>query len=125
MNFTFVFYDCTNLVPVFCIFLRRLNHQNVDDAAILSFKFLERVHGWFNFSRKGFDKVIENLLFIQIITSIFFNSHNLLTYIDILPLNSRGERKPKIDLFRTCVAAIPRLLPDGMSKLELIDLLAR
>ncbi|KAI1241934.1 hypothetical protein IHE44_0005442 [Lamprotornis superbus] len=37
----------------------------------------------------------------------------------------RGERKPKIDLFRTCVAAIPRLLPDGMSKLELIDLLAR
>lgn len=40
-------------------------------------------------------------------------------------LLSRGERKPKIDLFRTCVAAIPRLLPDGMSKLELIDLLAR
>ncbi|XP_066555828.1 protein furry homolog isoform X8 [Amia ocellicauda] len=36
-----------------------------------------------------------------------------------------GERKPKIDLFRTCVAAIPRILPDGMSKLELIDLLAR
>lgn len=32
---------------------------------------------------------------------------------------------PKIDVFRTCVAAIPRLLPDGMSKLELIDLLAR
>uniref|UniRef100_A0A8C7NIF3 Furry homolog, like n=1 Tax=Oncorhynchus mykiss TaxID=8022 RepID=A0A8C7NIF3_ONCMY len=25
-----------------------------------------------------------------------------------------GERKPKIDLFRTCVAAIPRLIPDGM-----------
>uniref|UniRef100_A0A8C8XV26 FRY microtubule binding protein n=1 Tax=Panthera leo TaxID=9689 RepID=A0A8C8XV26_PANLE len=40
-------------------------------------------------------------------------------------LNPEGERKPKIDLFRTCVAAIPRLLPDGMSKLELIDLLAR
>ncbi|KAG9348473.1 hypothetical protein JZ751_002208 [Albula glossodonta] len=36
-----------------------------------------------------------------------------------------GERKPKIDLFRTCVAAIPRVLPDGMSKPELIDLLAR
>ncbi|KAG8452837.1 hypothetical protein GDO86_004577 [Hymenochirus boettgeri] len=36
-----------------------------------------------------------------------------------------GERKPKIDLFRTCVAAIPRLLPDGMSKPELIDLLSR
>ncbi|KAG5849714.1 hypothetical protein ANANG_G00074660 [Anguilla anguilla] len=36
-----------------------------------------------------------------------------------------GERKPKIDLFRTCVAAIPRLIPDGMSRLELIDLLAK
>uniref|UniRef100_A0A671P6C3 Protein furry homolog n=1 Tax=Sinocyclocheilus anshuiensis TaxID=1608454 RepID=A0A671P6C3_9TELE len=34
-----------------------------------------------------------------------------------------GERKPKIDLFRTCVAAIPRILPDGLSKIELIDLL--
>ncbi|KAJ8280141.1 hypothetical protein GJAV_G00050990 [Gymnothorax javanicus] len=36
-----------------------------------------------------------------------------------------GERKPKIDLFRTCVAAIPRILPEGMSKPDLIDLLAR
>uniref|UniRef100_UPI003AAB7154 protein furry homolog isoform X2 n=1 Tax=Centroberyx gerrardi TaxID=166262 RepID=UPI003AAB7154 len=36
-----------------------------------------------------------------------------------------GERKPKIDLFRTCVAAVPRVLPDGMSKPELIDLLSR
>ncbi|XP_057206794.1 protein furry homolog isoform X3 [Triplophysa rosa] len=36
-----------------------------------------------------------------------------------------GERKPKIDLLRTCIAAIPRILPDGMSKSELIDLLAR
>ncbi|XP_062858154.1 protein furry homolog-like isoform X6 [Trichomycterus rosablanca] len=36
-----------------------------------------------------------------------------------------GERKPKIDLFRTCVAAIPRLIPDGMSRQDLIELLAR
>nr|XP_054590835.1 protein furry homolog-like isoform X2 [Nothobranchius furzeri] len=36
-----------------------------------------------------------------------------------------GERKPKIDLFRTCVAAIPRLLPDGMSIQDLIELLAK
>jgi len=36
-----------------------------------------------------------------------------------------GERKPKIDLFRTCVAAIPRLIPDGMSRQDLIDLLSR
>ncbi|NXN64985.1 FRYL protein, partial [Himantopus himantopus] len=36
-----------------------------------------------------------------------------------------GERKPKIDLFRTCIAAIPRLIPDGMSRTDLIELLAR
>ncbi|RWS23768.1 protein furry-like protein, partial [Leptotrombidium deliense] len=36
-----------------------------------------------------------------------------------------GERKPKIDLFRTCVAAIPRLIPDGMSRQDLLDLLSR
>ena len=36
-----------------------------------------------------------------------------------------AERKPKIDLFRTCVAAVPRLIPDGMRKQDLVDLLAR
>ncbi|XP_041986547.1 protein furry isoform X3 [Aricia agestis] len=36
-----------------------------------------------------------------------------------------GERKPRIDLFRTCVAAIPRIIPEGMSSSELVDLLCR
>ncbi|XP_064619246.1 protein furry-like isoform X4 [Lineus longissimus] len=36
-----------------------------------------------------------------------------------------GERKAKIDLFRTSVAAITRIIPDGMTKLELVELLAR
>lgn len=36
-----------------------------------------------------------------------------------------GERKPRIDLFRTCVAAVPRLIPDAMTMHELVDLLAR
>ncbi|KAJ0183584.1 hypothetical protein K1T71_000007 [Dendrolimus kikuchii] len=53
-----------------------------------------------------------------------------------------GERKPRIDLFRTCVAAIPRLfhiycvrtaraiffcrlIPEGMSSNELVELLCR
>lgn len=36
-----------------------------------------------------------------------------------------GERKPKIDLFRTCIAAIPRLIPDNISQTELVDLLSR
>ena len=42
-----------------------------------------------------------------------------------IPLNFRGDRKPKIDLFRTCIAAIPRLKPDGMSCPELVELLTR
>ncbi|KAL4229825.1 hypothetical protein ACF0H5_010217 [Mactra antiquata] len=36
-----------------------------------------------------------------------------------------GDRKPKMDLFRTCVAAIPRLIPDGMTKTELVELVTR
>jgi Cell morphogenesis N-terminal len=36
-----------------------------------------------------------------------------------------GERKPKIDLFRTCIAAIPRLIPDNISQSELVDILSR
>ncbi|XP_046808225.1 protein furry isoform X3 [Lucilia cuprina] len=36
-----------------------------------------------------------------------------------------GERKPRIDLFRTCVAAVPRLIPDTMTPQELVDLLSR
>ncbi|XP_063413170.1 protein furry-like isoform X1 [Mytilus trossulus] len=36
-----------------------------------------------------------------------------------------GERKAKIELFRTCIAAIPRLIPDGMSCQELVELLTK
>ncbi|XP_078324714.1 protein furry-like isoform X4 [Crassostrea virginica] len=36
-----------------------------------------------------------------------------------------GERKSKIELFRTCIAAIPRLIPDGMSAMELVEMLNR
>ncbi len=35
------------------------------------------------------------------------------------------EAKPKLDLFRILVAAIPRLIPDGMGRGELVDTLAR
>ena len=35
-----------------------------------------------------------------------------------------NERKPKIELFRTCVAAIPRIIPDGMTRQQLIELLS-
>lgn len=35
------------------------------------------------------------------------------------------DAKPKFDLFRTVIAAIPRLIPDGMSRSELVDTLSR
>ncbi|XP_071847950.1 protein furry homolog-like isoform X4 [Apostichopus japonicus] len=35
------------------------------------------------------------------------------------------DRKPKIELFRTCVVAIPRIIPDGMSRKDLLELLCR
>uniref|UniRef100_A0A0R3RWW2 MOR2-PAG1_N domain-containing protein n=1 Tax=Elaeophora elaphi TaxID=1147741 RepID=A0A0R3RWW2_9BILA len=36
-----------------------------------------------------------------------------------------GDVKPKLDLYRTCIAAIPRLLPESMSHSELVELLVR
>lgn len=36
-----------------------------------------------------------------------------------------GERKPRIDLFRTCVAAVPRLLPELMTSSDLVEMLSR
>jgi hypothetical protein len=36
-----------------------------------------------------------------------------------------GEKKPKLDLLKTCVAAIPRLIPEGLTKEELIEFLSR
>ncbi|CAB4065617.1 Protein furry,Protein furry homolog-like,Protein furry homolog [Lepeophtheirus salmonis] len=35
------------------------------------------------------------------------------------------DAKPKLDLFRTVIAAIPRLIPDGMSHSDLVDTLSR
>ena len=35
------------------------------------------------------------------------------------------DAKPKLDLFRMVIAAIPRLIPDGLSRSELVDTLAR
>lgn len=36
-----------------------------------------------------------------------------------------SEQRPKIELFKTCLAAIPRLMPEGMPRADLIDLLSR
>lgn len=36
-----------------------------------------------------------------------------------------SDQKPKIDLFITCLNAIPRLMPEGMARADFIDLLSR
>ncbi len=33
--------------------------------------------------------------------------------------------KPKLDLLKTCVAAIPRIIPEGMQREDLLNLLSR
>ena len=40
-------------------------------------------------------------------------------------LNGSGQRKSNIDLLKTCVAAIPRIMPEGMPKDELVEMLSR
>lgn len=61
----------------------------------------------------------------KITTSSSIVLNGIVKAANFLSVLESGERKPKIDLFRTCVAAIPRILPDAMSKSELIDLLSR
>lgn len=63
------------------------------------------------------------ITYVTTLSSFILNG--LVTAANFLSFLESGERKPKIDLFRTCVAAIPRILPDAMSKSELIDLLSR
>lgn len=50
---------------------------------------------------------------------------SLSLFLSLLLLSNSGERKSKLDLLKTCIAAIPRLLPDGMSKEDLIEYISR
>lgn len=61
---------------------------------------------------------------------VSFYNFNLYRLIDSLFYKEpdemiTGERKPRIDLFRTCVAAVPRLIPETMTGAELVDMLSR
>lgn len=62
--------------------------------------------------RKAFDLILRTLD-MQIGQSLMLTSLQLRTkeYEDI----NSSEIKSKLDLFRTCIAAIPRLLPDPLS----------
>uniref|UniRef100_A0A0N5A9H4 Protein furry n=1 Tax=Syphacia muris TaxID=451379 RepID=A0A0N5A9H4_9BILA len=72
--------------------------------------------------RKAFDSILKALdaqigkpLMITVVQSRGKEPEELLS----------GDIKPKLDLFRTCIAAIPRLLPDSMSHTDLVELLIR
>lgn len=70
-------------------------------------------------------------VFVEILRALDTNFGRPLMMTNTQNLNKEpdemltGERKPKIDLFRTCIAAIPRLIPDNISQSELVDVLAR
>lgn len=70
-------------------------------------------------------------VFVEILRALDTNFGRPLMMTNTQNLNKEpdemltGERKPKIDLFRTCIAAIPRLIPDNISQPELVDLLSR
>ena len=72
--------------------------------------------------RRALDQILRTLD-IQVGRTMTMNNPQCLNKepVDMIT----GERKPKIDLFRTCVAAIPKCVPEGMSKSELVELVSR
>ncbi|KAF4524722.1 hypothetical protein B566_EDAN013957, partial [Ephemera danica] len=77
---------------------------------------------YFSYVRRTFDEILRALDSQFGRPLMMTNTQNVNKEPDEL---ISGERKPRIDLFRTCVAAIPRLIPDGMTGPELVDMLAR
>lgn len=71
---------------------------------------------------KTFDSILRALDLQVGRTLLHTNSENTGKEVDEI---ITSDRKPKIDLFRTCIAAIPRLIPENMTSLDLVDLLTR
>ncbi|VDM18614.1 unnamed protein product [Hydatigera taeniaeformis] len=68
--------------------------------------------------RKAFEAIL------RLLDTFQFDMKEMRRQRHFSPFRS-GDRKPKIDLLKTCVNCIPRLLPYEMSRTELIELLAR
>ncbi|ESO93945.1 hypothetical protein LOTGIDRAFT_105090, partial [Lottia gigantea] len=77
---------------------------------------------WYSHILKTFDAMLRALDLLVGRPLLMTKSENANKDADELII---GDRKPKIDLFRTCIAAIPRLIPDGMSSGEVVELLTR
>ena len=73
---------------------------------------------YYPFVRKTFDDILRAL-------DSQFGRPFLMTNSASASKEAPDDAKPKLDLFRTVIAAIPRLIPDGMSRGELVDTLSR
>lgn len=80
------------------------------------------LYQYYNHIQKSFNDILKALDIQYGRPLLLTTTHNINKEPDDMITN---ERKPKIDLFKTCIAAIPRLMPDGMSRADLIDLLSR
>lgn len=75
------------------------------------------ISSYYPYVRKVFDDILRAL-------DSHFGKPFLLTNSQSA-MKEADDAKPKLDLFRNVVAAIPRLIPDGMSRGELVDTLSR
>nr|XP_040568440.1 LOW QUALITY PROTEIN: protein furry-like [Lepeophtheirus salmonis] len=73
---------------------------------------------YYSYVRKVFDDILRAL-------DTQFGKPFLLTNTQASGNKEPEDAKPKLDLFRTVIAAIPRLIPDGMSHSDLVDTLSR
>ncbi|BHF74935.1 hypothetical protein SprV_0501802500 [Sparganum proliferum] len=72
--------------------------------------------------RKAFEAILR-LLDVHVCRNMMPPKQNVVVRDVEEPMSS--DRKPKIDLLKTCINCIPRLLPYEMSRTELVELLAR
>lgn len=55
-----------------------------------------------------------------------YSAYTCIISVTILSVVCSGEKKPKLDLLRTCVAAVPKLMPaNDLSISELVEMLLR
>ena len=76
------------------------------------------ISSYYPYVRKVFDDILRAL------DSQFGKPFMMTNSAGVKDVNAE-ETKPKLDLFRTVIAAIPRLIPDGMSRSDLVDNLSR
>ena len=76
------------------------------------------INPYYPYVRKVFDDILRAL-------DAQFGKPYMLTAAGAGAKTDAEDAKPKLDLFRTVIAAIPRLIPDGMSRADLVETLSR